>query len=119
MLDKKVAIAGIIVLILLICFSVYLGCNGRKEYFSGRTLYYFNNPGCGHCKGFDPMWDQLVTRLDDIEAKKIDTTDPNNQQLSFYFQVKGTPTIILVTDKGNKTFAGPRTVENLEKFARQ
>ena len=83
------------------------------------VLYYFSAPGCGACTNFDPTWDQLVKRLggvNGLSAQKIDVTKQENENLSFYYSITQTPTIILVTPDRNIEYNGDRNVDELYRF---
>lgn len=90
--------------------------NGQDAPFK---LYYFYNPNCGACKRFEPTWRQIASKFNaipGISAKSIDITNPDNESLSFYYNITRTPTIILVTPTKNAEFSGDRTIDNISNF---
>lgn len=82
-------------------------------------LYYFYNPGCRFCKSFNPSWSELVDRLKgyrDIETRAVDATNPDNENLAFYYNISKFPTIILVTPEKNIEYNGNRNTNDLHNF---
>jgi thiol-disulfide isomerase/thioredoxin len=70
------------------------------------TLYYFYSPTCKPCAAFSPIWNKIVQTKDYdfslITFQAIDVTDPKNEDLIFYYNVKKTPTIIMSTPYGTE-----------------
>lgn len=115
MVDKKIVIACVAIVILI--GSIWMGvvC-GSKESFSSKTVYYFSNPSCPHCKNFDPIWDELVKKNPGLDMQKLNSNDPSKAHLFTAHNVRTAPTIVVVTPKGSKVFKEQRTIENLQKF---
>lgn len=90
--------------------------HGKAKY----KLYYFRNKKCPACTAFEPTWKELKYRITHPEIKliTIDSSDPRNESLLFYYNISATPTIILSTPKGSVEFEQARTLENLEQFVR-
>lgn len=83
------------------------------------TLYYFYSPICGHCKQFYPVWNEVFNKLKHISSLSIHAingTKPENENLAFYYNIVGFPTVILVTPNKYIVYEGPRNVEDLYKF---
>jgi len=90
-----------------------------KKKLKKKQLIYFHWEKCGHCKDFNPIWDEFSANYKGpLELKKIETKDAG--ELTKRFGVNGYPTVILVDEMGkkNKEFKGKRTVESLDTFAK-
>ena len=85
-------------------------------------LYYFFNPNCGACKKFEPVWQQIVAEfkgVPGIATRAVDITDmtkPENESLSFYYNITQTPTIILATPTKHVEYSGNRSSEDITNF---
>ena len=82
-------------------------------------LYYFYNPNCPHCKRFTPAWNELSDGLqgnDKVAPRAVDSTNPENENLVFYYNITRFPTIILITPNKNIEYVGNRSVDDLQKF---
>jgi thiol-disulfide isomerase/thioredoxin len=83
------------------------------------VLYYFYSPTCGYCKQFLPSWNTVVNKLkglNEITPKTIDATKPENENLAFYYNITGYPTVILTTPDRDIEYTGNRTPDDLYKF---
>lgn len=85
------------------------------------VLYYFYHPTCPYCINFHSTWNELYSRISNVSGLTtiaIDSSRPENENLSFYYNVSSFPTIILVTPDKNIEYPGnlPRTVENISTF---
>lgn len=83
------------------------------------VLYYFYSPTCGYCKQFWPAWHTVVNKLKDVKGisvKAIDATHPENENLAFYYNISGYPTVILTTPDRDIEYTGNRNSEDLYKF---
>jgi thiol-disulfide isomerase/thioredoxin len=92
-------------------FLCKLLSNVMKEGFGEKILKYFHMDGCGHCKKFDPTWDEFVKQHDEagtgIKLEKIEAANaPDN--------INGYPSIHLM-DGNNKVdeLKGERSVASL------
>lgn len=87
-------------------------------------LYNFGSTMCPHAIHFTnnvlPQLQQVYRNRPDITFKTIDvnTTDPTDQRLVFYFQVESTPTLILAGKGFAQRFddGSDRTIGNLAQF---
>ena len=82
-------------------------------------LYYFYNDKCGFCTKFQPAWEEVTRRLylhSNISLRKIDINDPANENLTFYYNVTGSPTIIMVSPTQNIQYVGDRSPNDLTDF---
>lgn len=82
-------------------------------------LYNFTSPNCPYCRAFEPIWQNLTEQLEslpNIETQKVDITQPENENLAFYYNVENVPTIILVTPNSTVEFSGPRTLRDIQNF---
>ena len=85
------------------------------------TLYNFYGPRCGWSQKFMPDCAKLVQSfgdIPDISLKAIDATLPENENLAFYYNITGYPTIILVTPDRNIEYSGDRSPADLEHFVK-
>lgn len=82
------------------------------------TLYNFGSNRCPHSVQFKKTWDLLEEHLDDqdIQLSYIDTLDPSNENLSFYYNINVTPTIILAGPTKTTEYSGNRNLEDIVKF---
>lgn len=83
------------------------------------TLYYFYQHGCPACDMFDPVWTDLTSTLQNnigLELRPVDVKDPANHDLSFYFNIKRTPTLIMATPDKYVEYHGRRTRDRIAKF---
>lgn len=83
------------------------------------TLYYFYSPHCVHCQKFEPAWRQVaenIKQLKSLAVKKIDVTSSENENLAFYYNITGYPTVILVTPNRNIEYTGNRSPQDLMQF---
>lgn len=82
-------------------------------------LYYFYSPGCPHCDNFSPAWEEVFSRLKNVKnltIRKVDTSKPENENLAFYYNITGSPTVILVTPDKNIEYFGNRSAEDVYQF---
>lgn len=97
----------------------YPGTPDRETVF---VLYYFYHPQCLHCQQFHPIWNSIVERLkvnEDISLRAIDASNPQNEDLTFHYNVDKYPTLILVTPSGKMEYAGSRTEHDVSNFVYQ
>lgn len=83
------------------------------------TLFNFYSPTCPHSKQFNTTWAQLVNKLGsmpNLNLKAVDSSDPQNQNLAFYYNVTEVPTIILVGPTKNELYTGSRDLESIKGF---
>lgn len=82
-------------------------------------LYYFFHPTCGYCRSFAPEWANLKRALgnsNQISLVDIDGSLEQNENLAFYYNVTGYPTIILVGPNKNVEYKGNRTAADIRNF---
>ena len=83
------------------------------------VLYNFYSPNCGHCKNFTPAWNEVADKLKGItgiSVRAIDASKPENENLAFYYNITGYPTVILVTPDKNIEYSGDRSANDLHQF---
>tara|TARA_R110002073_G_scaffold327408_1_gene508007 strand:+ start:89 stop:595 length:507 start_codon:yes stop_codon:yes gene_type:complete len=78
------------------------------------TLLYFYMEGCGYCKKFNPIWEELTNIIQDIKLKKIN--GPQNKALAQKYSIRGYPTIILIKGKYKIVYQGARDIESIISF---
>lgn len=82
-------------------------------------LYNFYSPSCGYSQQFMPSWNAVADKLKNVDAvsvKAINAASPGNENLTFYYNIKGYPTVILVTPDRNVEYAGDRSPDDLYNF---
>lgn len=82
-------------------------------------FYNFSDPNCPYSKQFKPVWDQLsayFASVPNIDLKYIDTTLPENENITFYYNISQSPTIILVSPSRHEEYEGHRQFELLKNF---
>ena len=98
--------------------AVREGMTGQQT--GNEELLYFSMDGCGHCKRFNPVWDQFVKENKHPGLKKVkvmsDTSDPAEKSKLSKHKVKGFPTIVLVIGDKGIPFDGERTIAGLDEF---
>jgi len=82
------------------------------------TIHYFSMKGCPHCIEFSPIFETFEDNYEGsitvLKTTVSDTVKPPPE-----YKVVGYPAVVFVSPDGEIThFEGPRTVENLEVFAR-
>lgn len=87
-----------------------------KEGLESPWLVKFYAPWCSHCKALEPAWKQLAKKLQGrVRLAKVDCIAES--WLSDQYDVESFPTIKLIADRHQYTFAGPRKLEAFELFA--
>ena len=83
------------------------------------SIVYCYMNGCGHCKDFNPIWDQFMngSKLQTLNYAKVEASEDSGFMEEM--GVQGFPTVIAVDSGGKKIkeHDGPRTVEALNDFA--
>lgn len=83
------------------------------------TLFYFYRPDCNSCKMFRPVWNELLDKIKNISnlsPEAINTSDSQNDNLAFYYNISHVPTLILVTPNSHIEYTGNRTPDDIYKF---
>lgn len=112
----------LLIALMLSCLGILIYWQYCKKHNNKKTtkkLYYFYHPECPHCKSFMPIWTNFVnqsTHKSSTEFIAIDASDDINDNLVFYYNIQGYPTILMVTDKKHTKYDGNRTVEDLNDF---
>jgi len=97
-------------IIIFIIVFIFINSNKKKYPQSDKSLFLYSVPWCGHCKAFEPIWNELINKFPNINFKKINcdsTSCPN---------IDGFPTIILDNNGTKINYTGNRTLEDLSKF---
>ncbi|CAI2172969.1 18254_t:CDS:2 [Funneliformis geosporum] len=87
------------------------------------VLLEFFAPWCGHCKNLAPEYKKVAENLKGlVKVAAVDCDDQSNRNVCGAYDVKGFPTIKLfpsqaVPDKKNSNYNGPRTANEIVKFA--
>lgn len=83
------------------------------------TLFNFYSPYCPYSRDFNVIWDQLSSKLGnipDLNMKAINSTDSENENLSFYYGVEHSPTIIFTSSSKKENYEGPRDIESITQY---
>ena len=115
-----------LVVFILICVSAFLISKyvlhtreGMDLPSNKTSMVYCHMNGCGHCKNFNPIWEQFMngSKLQTLNYAKFEASE--HSEFMDKMGVQGYPTVIAVDSDGNKIkeHDGPRTVEALNDFA--
>lgn len=96
--------------------SIELMTSQKSNNNSDFKLYYFYHPSCGYCIQFMPIWEKVKQNYLDNNISTVDTSKPENENLSFYYNVNKYPTIILSTKNKNIEYTGDRSLEDINRF---
>ena len=83
------------------------------------TLYYFYSNNCPNCTKFNSTWNTVSSKLANIKSlhsRKIDTDDSKNEGITFYYNIKRVPTIVLVTPNSTTEYSGAHNINDLYTF---
>jgi thiol-disulfide isomerase/thioredoxin len=96
----------------------YFGAFNLEGFGNAKEMCYFYMDGCGHCKKFNPTWDQFVSSYNgNLKLRKVERSNAESEIKKY--EINGFPSILLLDGNGNKKeFTGERTVQNLEAFAK-
>lgn len=84
---------------------------------TGDWLVKFYASWCGHCKKLEPIFEQVAELLDgEVNVARVDV--PANRELGTRFEVKGFPTIKLISKGKVYQYKGRRTAKDIAEFAR-
>lgn len=84
---------------------------------TGDWLVKFYAPWCGHCKKMEPTYAQVADALEgEVNVAKVDVTA--SRELGTRFDIKGFPTLKLISKGKVYTFKGRRSLEEITEFAR-
>lgn len=99
------------------------GFSKNLEGFDGdgenKTLLYLYWKDCGHCKQFNPVWDEFASsNQSQIKTAKFEKDSGEGSASVKKYNVSGFPYVILVDKDGKKIkeYDGERTVESLQQF---
>lgn len=99
----------------------YNSCANRVKKLTGIILVF--HPGCGHCVQMRPEWEDMKKKLSSgSKVVEVDGSEmSSNEELSnspVAKQVRGFPAIFRVKNgKVDEEFSGPRTSDEMKKFA--
>ena len=85
---------------------------------SKKTLALFKAEWCGHCKAFKNTWDNLKDNLES-EVKFVTYDSEVNKEEIKKFQIKGYPTLILLSNNKAIEYVGPRDQNSIKEFIEQ
>lgn len=129
-----IIIIGVIILIILLFGLWYASCNSINfrctitpytyEHMSpvakstNKKIYYFYSPKCPACINFQKNWNDIKEKLrnNGIDIQEINVNDPSQNRLIFYYNIKWTPEIVLVTPKKTLKYQGDRTKDKILEF---
>ena len=95
----------------------------KRHYFemftNPPTLRYIYMQSCGHCKNFNPVWEELKTEVEkqsiNIKLEKLDLQAEENKEKCE--GISGAPTIVYIgTDDKSTEYKGERNVNEIINF---
>ena len=118
----KLVIGIILILAALFLGWMFMKNSAKLEAFQSNTMMtYYYMPSCPWCKKFNPVWEKFEEKVKSdkipVVTRKVDATDPENEEEVAEQGIKGFPHVQKEDGKGVKVFEGKRTVEELVNFA--
>ena len=120
---------SLLFIVIITTYCMYCYRKNKKESFttdggSTKTLFFFKASWCGHCKRFQPVWDEFKSELESnplpIQLKEFDVDEEETKPLLEQHNVRGFPTILLEeSGKEDIVFTQNRTVEDLMGFCKE
>lgn len=89
--------------------------NPKAQY----TLFNFYSPHCPYSRQFNVTWEQLSHKLSsipDLNMRAVDASDPENENLAFYYGVEGFPTIMFVGPTKKEKYVGSRDIDSVTQY---
>jgi thiol-disulfide isomerase/thioredoxin len=83
------------------------------------TLFNFYSPDCPYSRQFNVTWDQLLNKLgsvSDLNMRAVNASDPENENLAFYYGVEGFPTIMFVGPTKKEKYEGSRDIDSVTQY---
>jgi thiol-disulfide isomerase/thioredoxin len=109
----------VVVLVVALIYKFVIKREGMAWPTKAKTMVYCHMNGCGHCKNFDPIWDEFVSKhkLSKLKYAKFEAREYS--EFMDEMNVQGFPTVIAVDSDGTKIkeHDGSRTVKALKFFA--
>ena len=87
-------------------------------------MVLFSIEGCGHCKNFEPVWDEFAQNFDGYNGVRIvKVNGAEHPELCKLHNVSGFPTVKMcmngIENQTTVTYEGDRTVDTLVEFLQQ
>jgi thioredoxin-related protein len=85
-----------------------------------KILYFYSN-NCHFCRKFNDEWSNfkvMVSSISNIEIIELINSDSNNELYS-KFNIRGVPTIVLLSNNINQHYTGNRTAKDLYAYISQ
>jgi len=86
------------------------------QVLEGIWMVNFYASWCTHSKRLEPVWKELATHAVDYRVASMDIS--TEHEFAAQYDVRGTPTILLFKNGKYFRFAGSRSVDFLDRFAR-
>lgn len=111
-----------VLLVVLLILVVYYVRQNAEGFSSGDqfTIYAFIADWCPHCKSAKPAIEKLQGNSpNNVNVELVNEKDDSSKELMKKYNVRGFPTIILVTKDGVVEFEQRVTDENLNSFVKK
>lgn len=79
-----------------------------------KTLTLIKAKWCGHCKAFKPIWEELPSKIKNVNFKTLDS-NTNKEEIEKY-DISGYPSLVLENGDKKIKYEGKRDVESIKKF---
>ena len=109
----------IIALIVALIYKFVIKREGFDLPKDKHSIVYAHWKDCGHCKKFNPVWDDFVSKRDAKEPHFTKYEQSEEPEFMKKYKITGFPTILAINKKGDKIkeYKGDRSLKSLNELA--